>query len=217
MKQLNEHFDDTIEQDANEFLLLLIDDLSKSMPDGIKVNFQFQLAENRTCLSCGHVSIKSNSDLSIILPIVDDATTLQQLLISEYGKKETRSIECPNCKHREAEIDNKLETLPRVLIVSINRFSNDSEKLLDCIEIPLALDVTQVAQNPSELANTVYVLKAVIVHIDLRHDLGHYVSYIHRDFKWRRYDDTSVREVRSPENSREWMENAYICFYEIDT
>ena len=212
LTQLNSDYDYHTHQDANEFLLRLLDDLRTCLPDAIKADFDFQVAENRTCLSCRHVNKKSNSDLSIILPIVDDATTLQQLLASEYGKKETRSIECPNCKHEEIEIDNKLETLPNILIVSVNRFSADC-KLTNKIEVSRTLDVALIMQNPLE--NSLYELKALLVHQGLSTIRGHYICYIlGPDHNWRVYNDLFVRQVALFQCADQWERNGYIFFYQ---
>ena len=138
--------------------------------------------------------------------------SLDQLFV-EYTTSETRSIKCAKCPQDALQVDTKLATLPRVLIVSINRFAAGQGKLTSEISMPLTLLMAPFTQHPASQKS--YSLKAVIVHLGQSWTRGHYVSYIlEADSKWRRYDDLNVEQVESPANV-ECHRNAYVYFYQL--
>ena len=63
--------------------------------------------------------------------------------------------------------------------------------------------------------NTVYHLKAVILHLGAFNNSGHYIAHtLSSDDHWRCYDDTSVSVVEDRSiQGLEWNTNSYIYFY----
>ncbi|KAJ8376066.1 hypothetical protein SKAU_G00066460 [Synaphobranchus kaupii] len=123
-------------QDAHEFLSVL---LSQIKEEGVSLrtrvglhpytctiesNFEFELLSTRTCLSCGDKVSKTESYNCLSLDLVPGGSVQDSLAL--YFKACEVECQCHWCYGQLASVEQTLQSLPRVLVVHLKRFSLNS-------------------------------------------------------------------------------------------
>ncbi|KAJ8368626.1 hypothetical protein SKAU_G00086540 [Synaphobranchus kaupii] len=123
-------------QDAHEFLSVL---LSQIKEEGvylrtrvglhpytytIESNFEFELLSTRTCLSCGDKVSKTESYNCLSVDLVPGGSVQESLAL--YFKACEVECQCHWCYGQLSSVEQKLLSLPRVLVVQLKRFSLNS-------------------------------------------------------------------------------------------
>ncbi|KAJ8346433.1 hypothetical protein SKAU_G00278340 [Synaphobranchus kaupii] len=174
------------QQDAHEFLSAF---LSQMKEEGfilstiygqhpytcpIKANFEFDLLSTRTCLSCGARVSKTESYNSLCVDLVPGGSVQDSLAL--YFKVCEVECQCYVCFGQLASVEQKLQSLPRVLVLQLKRFSLNSRlklvKLLDTLQISPLLSLqtqskTNTCRSGMHRAASTRTLHEVSLHLDL--------------------------------------------------
>ncbi|KAG5832323.1 hypothetical protein ANANG_G00289880 [Anguilla anguilla] len=143
------------QQDAHEFLNVLMSQMKEegsilSTADGlhpytcpVEANFEFDLLSCRTCLSCGETVHKMESYNSLSVDLVSGGSVEDSLAL--YFMDYEVECQCSVCFAQLAIVEQKLQSLPRVLVLQLKRFTFNSKltlvKLQDTLEIPPVLSL----------------------------------------------------------------------------
>jgi len=203
------------QQDASEFLIRLMGVMKSTFPPGlsnpIESHFEFKMNEIYRCPKCHFTMRRSQIHSAICLNVTTG--TLNDCL-ANYLSAEERPIQCRKCFHHHMEISTKFETLPRILILSVNRFTLD-EKVTVPVVPPILLDTRDYICDTSRIHSQLFVLQAQILHVGQTRNCGHYVSHIYCDDQiWRRYSDNLVQVIPASEVQHP-KESPYIYFYQL--
>lgn len=183
------------QQDAVEFLQLLLDKINDMSPDtisvfqgevqhdvvGVSVDFKSSAVEKFTTL-CMEVCEQNNLEESINTFLLPDYH-------KNYSSEEFGQI--------DVQRFHKILRAPTVLVLHLKRFDYDLTtgrrmKISKRYLFPHDLDVTRAMQDPSEKIE--YELSGVVVHLGVA-TAGHYYSFCKVDDKtWMSFNDTLVRE-----------------------
>ncbi|KAJ8353839.1 hypothetical protein SKAU_G00214060 [Synaphobranchus kaupii] len=124
------------QQDAHEFLSVLLSQLKEEGVSlrtrvglhpytcTIEANFEFELLSTRTCLSCGDKVFKTESYNCLSVDFVPGGSVQDSLAL--YFKICEVECHCDWCFGHLASVEQKLQSLPRVLVVQLKRFSVNS-------------------------------------------------------------------------------------------
>jgi len=123
---------------------------------------------------------------------------------------------CPKCKQpRQANVQLKIQTLPRILIVHLKRFKHTTSgwsKFTEHIEFPMEdFDLSNYTTSP-ETNTAKYSLFATITHFGGM-TKGHYIAFAKANHGkvWVEFDDDEVKNIKS---AKEFLnEKPYILFY----
>ncbi|KAK7243830.1 hypothetical protein RIF29_38642 [Crotalaria pallida] len=205
------------QEDAHEFLQCALDKLDRCFRDlkskeengdkgfeGVNLVesvFGGRLVSKIVCSSCGHSS--NTYELLIDMSLeIENADTLRSALES-FTKVEhiEANFKCDGCKE-EVSLEKQLllDRTPSVAAFHLKRFKTDGtsvEKIDKHVDFPLELDLQPYSisdQNGNVAAK--YDLYAVVVHIGLSANSGHYFCYVRSapDI-WHKLDDSDVTMV----------------------
>eukprot|EP00045_Choanoeca_perplexa_P010105 m.101011 g.101011 ORF g.101011 m.101011 type:complete len:789 (-) comp15154_c1_seq1:79-2445(-) len=147
--------------------------------------FQGQLLYTTRCLRCEAETTRSEGFHDLSLPVPDRPACLPACLDDAYKGVEVldgnNKFFCSQCHtHNEATRSVRLDHLPPVLTIHLNRSSNlGMGKISTHIQIPTTLDMSTWALACSA-AHTRYRLHAVIFHSGQSAISGHYFAFIRR-------------------------------------
>ncbi|KAJ2807566.1 hypothetical protein H4S07_003567, partial [Coemansia furcata] len=219
------------QEDAHEFLRLLVDAFQRSLLHGIdpKIDRRIQettlahqifggyLQSQVKCSRCNHESNTFEPLLDLSLDIQAGNTiakALRSFTRPEILTKDNR-YKCEKCsKLVDATKQMTVYRLPRALTLQLKRFSSfGGGKISRHVEFPLSLSMKgYVSANSTERGPYEYSLYAVLVHAGGSSRSGHYYSFVKSSAGvWYELNDSSVRQV----SERTVLgQTAYLLFYE---
>ncbi|XP_057777404.1 ubiquitin carboxyl-terminal hydrolase 15 [Salvia miltiorrhiza] len=233
IRSLNAQIGDGSQEDAHEFLRLLVASMQTICLEGfggenvvdprlqdttfIQHTFGGCLRSKVKCLRCHHESERYEKMMDLTLEIfgwvesLEDALT--QFTSSEDldGDNMYRCARCATYVHARKQLH--IKEAPNILTIVLKRFQEGNYgKINKCITFPEMLDMIPFMTGTDDIP-PLYMLYAVVVHLDTSNASfsGHYISYV-KDLQgnWYRVDDTEVQPV---ELSQVMSEGAYILFY----
>lgn len=191
------------QQDACEFLLLLLDKLHDDLYKGEQVainegennEYKSESIEPFWTLT---LEVKGRSSFEDSF-----SSYLQKISVSGYFAESL---------NRKINILRyfRIKKVPKFLIVQLNRFEYDivtwkKVKINDKFEFPLEFDLMPLTDHSSSNEDKIiYSLVGIINHCGTMEG-GHYQSYIKRGEKWFNFNDSSVSEA----NEKALLEEAY--------
>ena len=119
---------------------------------------------------------------------------------------------CAKCGSKTMLVCNRFLTLPRKLLLSVNRYSKE-EKITKVITPPDVLHLKRFLEDSKQLENmdTEYILAGQILHIGDSKNSGHYICQVYcEDGKWREYDDQRTRGISFRQDIQSVTSPAYI-------
>ena len=208
------NFDNDLQQDATEFLSLVLCVLTailrKNGRDPISSLFCSPVVSCVRCSECG-MHRENFSDKSIILHVPIVGTTIQDSLLHGFFEQERIDEwicdkECNSHGTKGLSLESR-----NILVLSLKRFPNHGRKDDTLVTFPLdGLDTAPFMHRPDEFQTT-YKLAAVINHIGNSLSRGHYtLSMRFGANTWHNCDDESVRLISSAEVV---TEHAYTLVY----
>lgn len=145
-------------QDANEFLLRLLDTLKdeldaseRRLPNPVRSSFEYETQESYRCCRCGHQAQRRQANISWFVNVPrrsHDARappTLQDALRLSMRPDE-RELTCEQCGHTTCTVATRVTRLPRVLILQLNRYvylSEQSRKIRSTVQIPRFISLNE--------------------------------------------------------------------------
>ncbi|KAJ2610849.1 hypothetical protein H4S08_003432 [Coemansia sp. RSA 1365] len=219
------------QEDAHEFLRLLVDAFQRSLLTGIdpKVDRRVQettlahqvfggyLQSQVSCGRCGYDSNTFDPLLDISLDI-QGGSTIEKALRS-FTRPETLTTSnryrCEKCnKLVDATKQMTIYQLPRILTLQLKRFSVfGGGKIGRYVEFPLNLNMkSYVSRNSPERASYDYSLYAVLVHAGGTSRSGHYYCFVKSPAGvWYELNDSTVHQVSERTVLKQ---SAYMLFYQ---
>ncbi|PIA19011.1 cysteine proteinase, partial [Coemansia reversa NRRL 1564] len=219
------------QEDAHEFLRLLVDAFQRSLLTGIDPKIDRRIQETtlthqvfggylQSQVSCGRCGYDSNTFdplLDISLDI-QGGSTIEKALRS-FTRPETLTTSnryrCEKCnKLVDATKQMTIYQLPRILTLQLKRFSVfGGGKIGRYVEFPLNLNMkSYVSRNSPERASYDYTLYAVLVHAGGTSRSGHYYCFVKSPAGvWYELNDSTVHQVSERTVLRQ---SAYMLFYQ---
>lgn len=210
------------QEDAEQYLNFIIDAIIDELKTFIKNNslqnlkivdkniklnelvdhlFTLQIKKKIICPKCNHIS-KSNDNINkLYLSINSDR--LEDMIINylnEYLDDDNR-YKCDKCNNNvNAKIEREIIKLPKYLIITLKRYSNQNSKINRDIYMykEFKLDKN-------------YELRGIIYHSGSTNG-GHYVYYGKKNNNWYLYNDSSVSRIND-EKLDNIIKYGYIYLY----
>ncbi|KAJ1962129.1 hypothetical protein GGI12_002833 [Dipsacomyces acuminosporus] len=219
------------QEDAHEFLRLLVDSFQRSLLHGMdpKIDRRIQetslvhqifggyLQSQVTCSKCDHDSNTFDPLLDISLDIQSGsniAKALRSFTRPEHLVKGNR-YKCEKCsKLVDATKQMTVYRLPRILTLQLKRFSIfGGGKINRYVEFPLHLSMKgYTSSNSSSPGIFSYSLYAVLVHAGGTSRSGHYYCFVKSPAGvWYELNDSMVHQVSERTVLKQ---SAYLLFYE---
>ncbi|KAI3828151.1 hypothetical protein L1987_02248 [Smallanthus sonchifolius] len=232
MQTVNNKMGDGSQEDAHEFLRLLVTSMQSICLEGfggetvdpklqettfIQRTFGGQLRSKVKCLRCHRESDRYENIMDLTLEIFGWVESLEDAL-TQFTSPEDLDGEnmyrCGRCAaYVRAQKQLAIQEAPNILTIVLKRFQEGSYgKINKCITFPDMLDMIPFMTGIDDVP-PLYMLYGVVVHLDTMNASfsGHYISYV-KDLQgnWFRIDDTQVQPVSM---SHVMSEGAYILFY----
>ena len=200
-------------QDAPEVLQHILNEilLCPTLPTNL---INFSLVTTISCSQCQSSSTKE--DMHSILQVVA-ASTIQQAIVQV---QKTSMLEgdnmwdCPLCNEKKEAIrSTRFASLPTILIIHINRFTNilPSQFFKNTIDVACSspLSIFEQVDDAAYVKRT-YDLRAIVHHSGTI-DNGHYTASVldQKQNKWFKCNDKAV----VPETSKTNKKTPYLLFY----
>ncbi|CAM9642445.1 unnamed protein product [Laminaria digitata] len=164
--------------------------------------FQGVLTNQTKCLCCETVSNRDEPfmDLSLDVEQNSSVTSCLRSFSSTETLTQKNKFFCESCNAlQEAEKKIRLKRLPRVLTLHLKRFKyfeslGSFSKLSHRVVFPLELRAPNMTDPAGEADadGRLYRLFAVVVHIGLGSNRGHYVAVVKSGGRWLLFDDDVV-------------------------
>lgn len=228
LKRVSKRFRVGRQEDAHEFLRLLLESMQsscvrKARSNGKTLDFQQTIMHQvfggmlRSRVACGQCQYRSDTFqpfLDLSLEVSNGISSIDHAL-KHYTMVETldaaNAWRCSGCKQKtRAKKSLKVLEAPNVLILQLKRFSMMHGKIHKRIDIREHLDLTSSKATAMKMSAK-YRLHAVLVHSGGSMHSGHYFSYV-RDpaGNWHEMNDEFVRWVSIKEVL---AQQAYMLFY----
>ncbi|KAL0430040.1 UNVERIFIED_CONTAM: Ubiquitin carboxyl-terminal hydrolase 15 [Sesamum radiatum] len=233
IRSLNSQIGDGSQEDAHEFLRLLVASMQSICLEGfggenfveprlqdttfIQHMFGGCLRSKVKCLRCHHESERYENIMDLTLEIFGWVKSLEDALTQFTSSEELdgdNMYRCTRCAaYVRARKQLSIQEAPNILTIVLKRFQEGNYgKINKCITFPEMLDMIPFMTGTDDIP-PLYMLYGVVVHLDTSNASfsGHYISYV-KDLQgnWFRIDDTEVTPV---ELSHVMSEGAYILFY----
>ena len=204
---------------AAEFLDLLLTRLKDEtgFDDLFETNFQLKMEEELTCTACGVIKVNDEEyqvrNLTLSVDHFHEKTLNEVVHGDSRNWGMTQKVHCPICKGTTNFTSTRVATnRPRYLLFHLKRFEHvvdtRSVKRFERITIPLDYEMTVTKEGQVS-----YGLKAIIIHIGLTLELGHYIIYIKSGSAWVCCDDHEIYKVNYDEIVEKVERYAYIVMY----
>lgn len=207
IREKNELFRSSMQQDAHEFLNFLLNTVMEELDalhqgDWIHKLFEGQLSNETVCMACESVSQGYEKFVDISLDLENSASVIS--CISQFSASEllscTNKFYCDKCgSPQEALKRMRIRQAPEVLILHLKRFKYSEKelrnvKLMNRVLYPPFLRLPVVADDfPDPLR--LYELSGIIIHLGSSPYEGHYVAVVNTDAGWLLFDDELVEAV----------------------
>ncbi|KAK3567269.1 hypothetical protein QTP86_015754, partial [Hemibagrus guttatus] len=248
--EINPEFAIDNQNDAHEFLCHCLTQMEESgrwqgwQEDAyprcpVKNNFVFQMRNIITCSSCGSQQ-KNKVDLfnHISLPLVYNS--VEQCLYDTVNKATEIQSKCTTCEGEFASSSWTFHTLPRFLVMQLNRFTvtedykvvklntpMDIQPELQIGDCPPQSDTPGTENRKAEARETgseknlggptsTYRLISVMSHVGTSAQYGHYLSDCssHSHQQWITYNDKLVTQITEEDVLKKRSTDAYVLLYE---
>lgn len=184
----------TVQHDAHETLLCLIDNISENLKLAKIENFIDRIFDNQIkntiqCKHCGHESLTTQILRSFSLNA--NEPSLQEGINNHFKDQVIDEYKCDKCNNVcKTELCTLITDTNHIILININSYDMYGRKLNSAMNI----------NDTIYINNNTFELFATINHFG-RHDNGHYVSCVKTD-KWYIIDDESVIEMKNDIHKR---------------
>lgn len=163
------------------------------------------------CTSCTSVHHRTENLLDLIVPV---SSSVEQSIDSFFATESLDNYKCEKCKHlHSSTMTRKLQTLPDILCVTLQRFNADGGKNQSKVFVNSFMDLS--AHTAIELGNPLaqYNLISFICHKGIDTQVGHY--YTIRPSIGESFLILDDIEVSFNTITTEALTGVYLVFYEL--
>ena len=192
------------QNDIQELYHVLFDAISYTNEKYINDLFQSILSTNIKCKECNNISSHNELYIDFSLPIKKGKlviNTLEKSFECFFGIEELikdNQYKCEKCNKKvDAEKYFEIKSLPKILLIALNRFEYDYNKGLKK-KINTPISIPDKITKMGNLDNLNYDLYGIIIHSGSAMS-GHYFSLIknfEKEKKWYKFDDRCVFEIK---------------------
>lgn len=225
------------QEDASEFLILLLNELTMGNKSTINEIFSYQenlyfrkpdeetpfrnrMEQPTNLLSIPvYEEIKIKSEETGLIETIRFTLPSIQESFKEYFQEEEQDIfDAKTQLNKPTFLKRHITTMSKVFILHLKRFYydlklNKQKKYKSSIDIPLLLNMQEFADQNVTLPT--YELYAAVNHQGEQASSGHYVAYIKYKDQWYSCNDTQIKPIASYGNIREIInKDGYILFYQ---
>lgn len=164
--------------------------------DFVAEDFEGTTVLRTTCLECEIVTERKQTMCDISVPIPEEgraecdrvkepSAVYQHACVTNEYLRDQNKYWCDECvRYNEARRSVTYETLPRLLVLQLKRFSGGMKKLTSHMPTPLNLACfcDTCCDLPAQEKPHRYVLYGVIMHLGQTLTGGHYIAYIRAQF-----------------------------------
>ncbi|CCX35442.1 Probable ubiquitin carboxyl-terminal hydrolase 16 [Taphrina deformans PYCC 5710] len=226
IKQIGKQFRTGRQEDAHEFLLLLLDSLQQNSLQGQPKNLDIRAKETtvvhrmfgghlRQQITCNKCKAPSNTYEATLVLSLDCLSTIEQglsRLTAPENLTGRNRYRCEKCKSlQEARKQTTIYDAPDNLLLHIKRFqfASKSSKITKPVAFEEKLDLARF-MSPGRPSAT-YSLTGVVVHQGSGVSSGHYYAFGKgSNATWNEFNDDSVSQAGS---ARVLKQQAYMLFY----
>ncbi len=173
------------------------------------------------CGNCNKITHNYEIYMSMMLPITPETNSItdcireymsQETLNDNSGDESNIKWRCDECKCQcKSKKVTKLWRNPKILIISLKRFTENLDKNNKQIDIPETVDITEYTLTKKRC---VYQLTSVAIHYGSFFG-GHYIAVCkHPDDNWYLIDDLSVNKLDT-NNAMQQIKSGYVFFYTL--
>lgn len=219
LRQVNDQFSGYMHQDAQEFLLFLLNELveclnheaSEKLRRGSKQHqsptsespqtfihslFEGQETSETRCLCCETVTQRIEPFFVVSVEIQQNSSLtacLRNYSSTELLEKQNKFDCAVCCSLQEAELRKRIKCAPQILALHLKRFkyNGKAKKLSYRVVFPLELRLYNTSDD-AEDPDRLYSLFAVVVHVGSGPSQGHYVTLVRSFGQWLLFDDDCV-------------------------
>jgi uncharacterized UBP type Zn finger protein len=172
-------------QDAHEALRMLLGGLQDALhtPEVSPIDeiFSITLNHTRTCAACGaeRVNAEHMHELNLPIPSIEGRPiTMTDCLEAFLATERIAGVACeggscaPEARN-DATMTHRFGRLPPVLLISLNRFTWDGQKINTAVEIPPELDMSILPGGGEGR----YRLVGIVNHLGNSVGAGHYTAH----------------------------------------
>lgn len=193
MALTNIGFSQNSQQDAHEFLMLFLEFLNRDTRhlysveansrelenDPLKNKFTLGLNSEHICLNGDHViNVSDDFSCGLIIPLEEKImeVSLNDCIYDLFEKRIINDYHCSTC-NSIVRVKEKLTitSLPEILVLNLNRYGANSERIETFVSIPESLNLGQYSDNASYQQ---YELRSIICHQGPDTKSGHFISKI---------------------------------------
>jgi len=197
---------------------VLVNDIAKKYSCVTNI-FTSMLINKLECDGCKNTFFNFNK--SYILQISAEQSSLKLCLDKHFEQELLQNYECYYCnKHTNSIKIQKIQTVPKNLIIQFKRFTYQNTRVNTIIDYPISgLDIREYVENGENGENgrnTIYDLYAIVIHTG-KVLSGHYVAITKNKTKnkWYLFDDEHVLYIEENDLERRIKgSGAYLLFYE---
>jgi ubiquitin C-terminal hydrolase len=191
------------QQDASEFLTLFLDLLGE-IDKKLLAPVQCTILTELKSIDPGLFESTSANTYQIMLLYLPSKSLIESLnnLYEKESEKEPEKYNIVQEVYIDITREEKIQSLPQMLIFTINRFSNNSIKINTAYTVPDEINMYPYLSEkvkiyyPNQKAD--YELIGTIIHSGT-HSKGHYISWV-KDYttnRWKQYNDSQVSDIDS--------------------
>lgn len=204
------------QQDANEFLLLIAEEMDHDKLHSLKwfeSNFVANVRTSVQCIMCKNI-YQSHSDIGHFAVNINGQKSVQTALDMFFGGETVTNYKCACCKKPvTAKKQFSMVSAPSCLCVTLKRFSQYG-KINDNIEVTPELSTAKYFLEThvnSSKPQWKYKLMSVICHKGKTRTSGHYTTIVCSNNEFHEFNDSIVGQVH--ETAIKGNE-AYVLLYE---
>lgn len=187
--------------------------------------FEGVLTNETRCLTCETISNRDEAFLDLSIDIEQNTSVtscLRQFSASEMLCQKNKFFCEICCGLQEAEKRMKVKKLPNILALHLKRFKYQEQygrymKLAYRVVFPLQLRLFNTSDDVED-PDRLYELFAVIIHIGIGPNQGHYVAIVRNQGRWVLCDDENVEPIAETDIPRYFGDlpagAGYVLFYQ---
>ena len=185
----------------NSLQNLMITDKNITLESLIDSLFTLHIKKNIICPKCNHISISNDNINKLYLSINSDK--LEDMIVNYLSEvlDDNNKYKCDKCNNYvNAKIIREIVKLPKYLIITLKRYSNQNNKIN-----------REINMYKEFIMKKKYELRGIVYHSGTTNG-GHYVYYGEKNNNWYLYNDSLVSKIND-EKLDNIMKYGYIYLY----